>query len=186
MSTLMLDSTAYAVPSDLTARYDVRDIAQWASDTGTPVSTASIATNVNVLAALADASGMVEAACLAADRYTVSDLQNLAGGSGNSSNFIKRLTCDLAVGMLIERRYSYDRDLPRPCQQALVWLEELRAGKRIFAFQEVADAGNPKVTYQSQSDIAKRNLASFQAARFFGADRAEEFVPSTGSANVVP
>src|SRR5579859_2315948 len=137
MSTVISDTTAYATSADLTARYDVRDVCQWVSDTTAPVSQGSLATNAVVTALLADASGMVEAALLAVDRYSATDLQNLITAGGNSANFLKRLVCDLAIGQLIERRPYLDRDIPPAYLRALEWLEDLRNGKRIFAFQEV-------------------------------------------------
>ncbi len=179
MSTVISDLSAYATSADLIARYDVRDICQWVSDTAAPVSQGSLSSNSVLTALFADASGMVEAALLAVDRYSALDLQNLITAGGNSANFLKRLVCDLVAGMLIERRPYLDRDIPPAYLRALEWLEELRNGKRIFAFQEVADAGNAKVTIDSVYDIQSRNLASNQAARYFGADRAQDFVPGT-------
>ncbi len=189
MSTVMTDTTAYANSTDLINRYDARDICQWVSDTAAPVSQGSLPTNAVLTALFQDASGQVEAALLAVDRYSVTDLQNLITAGGNSANFLKRIVCDLVVGMLIERRPFLDRDLPPAYLRALEWLEELRNGKRIFAFQEVADAGNAKITIDSVYDIQSRNLASQQASRYFGADRANDYVPGNApgaGSNVVP
>ena len=194
MSTTITDTTAYAQPSDFLLRYDARDVVQWVSDQTAPVSQASLSTNPNLFAALTDASGMIESALLAAGRYTVQDLQTLltvnAGTTtttiGNSASFLIRLTCDLALGLLIERRPYLERDMPQSYQRALDWLDRLRKGERVFAFQQVVNAGNPMVTFQSQADLAARNLASYQAGRYFGFDRAEEFVPSgTGTGGTV-
>jgi phage gp36-like protein len=189
MSTVLNDTTTYATPQDLVARYDVRDICQWVSDANAPVSPSSLGGNANLLAAIADASGMVEAAVLAAERYSVTDLQNLYASGGNSGQFLIRLVCDLAVGLLIERRPYLERDVPAPFLRALEWLEQLRDGKRILAFQEVAQAALPSVIVDSAADVRNRNLASYQANRFFGYDRGDVSVPGNApgaGASIVP
>jgi phage gp36-like protein len=180
VSTPISNAAAYATSADFVARFDIRDVAQWVSDTGSPVSQASITTtpfNANLLAALADASGMVESACFVSDRYTPNDLTIL---NGNSLALLKRIVCGLAVGMLIERRPFLDREPPKVYEQALEWLDRLRKGERIFALQEAGDAGNPLVTFTSQADLALRNPVSVQMYRFFG-DRGQYFVPGTQS-----
>ncbi len=183
------DSSAYATVADLQARFDTRDLAQWASDTGTPIASGSLATNPALLAMLSDASGIVELACLVGERYSVSDLQTLAAATGNSSAILKRIVCDLAVGMLIERRPFLEREPMQQYLHALDMLQEIRAGKRIFAFIESAQAGNPKDVIDSNLDIDYRNLTTNQASRYFGIDRANRYRPggTTGAgANVVP
>ncbi len=117
---------------------------------------------------------MIEAACLVTERYSVQDLQSLYSTGGNSASFLIRLTCDLAVGLLMERRPYLEREPPPQFTRALEWLQQLREGERIFAFAEASEAGDPQVAQQSQLDLQIANRATYQASRFFGPDRAED------------
>src|SRR5215475_13456156 len=118
MSEPLSSQTAYASVEDLLLRYDSRTIGQLVSDMNTPVAADKLKANDTVLAALMDASGSLESACVAGNRYLPSDLQNLTGAS---QGFLKMLTCDLAMGRLVLRRPTKD-GIPDFYQQALQWL----------------------------------------------------------------
>lgn len=153
---------AYATAQDLLLRYDARRVSDLVSDTGSR----SVYPDQSpvVAAVLDDASGMVESACRASQRYTANDLQAL---TGNTSALLKRLVCDLAFGLLVARRgySSQDQRVMAPQTEAANgMLEMLRRGERIFSDQDNADAGVNVVTlrttppgYTSGTDLAGRS-----------------------------
>jgi phage gp36-like protein len=155
---------AYATPSQLIDRYDVRTIGQLVSDNGIQVSRQDLEANTKVLAALADASGEIEASVLQAKRYTTADL---AGLTGNSANHLTRITCVIAFGFLWERRpYADDDDengRGKAEKRARLALESLRKGQTIFDVDEVKEAGLPAVNEPSIQRIQQQNLPVDQA-----------------------
>jgi phage gp36-like protein len=176
-------TTAYATPADLIARYDKRDIAQWASDTGLPITETKLPNDLNVLAALADASGDIEAACLMSDRYLPQDLGAL---QGNSQNLLKRLTCELAIGYLYERRLRRGEESePAAYKRGLETLERLRKGEWVFGFVEHGDAGVVSHQVEAAGDVEARNMTTFLSARYFGR-RSNRFDFSGNAATVTP
>lgn len=159
--------TAYANGDDLVARKDARILGELVGDADTRITGSSLTGNANLLAALADASGQIEAACFIGGRYTADDLNGL---SGNSQSLLKRLACDLAFTHLHRRRGYDTADLPE-YTQANEMLERLRKGERIFDVEDVKDAGNPQIHTTTASDLATQNLARdrcrlFPARRF--------------------
>ncbi len=164
-STPLSSLTPYASPQDLLERYDVRTVGELASDTGIPLTAQQMKTSARILAAILDASGALESACIVGNRYTPHDLQSLTGAS---ANFCKMLVCDLAMGRLVMARPTKD-ETPQFYTMALQWLERLRLGERIFGLQETADAG-ARITEDPflESDLARLNLATYQCQRLFG------------------
>jgi hypothetical protein len=91
-------------------RHDWRTIDQLASDAEASnyrphpdpeQAKAALAQSARVLACLKDASGMVESAVAHGDAYTV---EQLAALQGVSLSLLKRLVCDLAIGLLFLSR----------------------------------------------------------------------------------
>lgn len=148
--------SSYAAPSDLVARYDVRTVGNLCSDNGVVVSPANLATDPNLLAVLADASGEIDAALLQGQRYTTADL---AGLTGNSLAYLKRLACKIAMGLLWERRpYLEDDNKDAALKAARDSLEKLRKGENIFDVTAVKDAGVPSIVTPSVSSVTALNL----------------------------
>ena len=140
---------AYASASDLLLRYDSRRVADLVSDAGERSS--NPASSPVLAAVLDDASGAIDAACRAAQRYLASDL---AGLSGNSLALLKRLTCDLAFSYLVARRgYSANdqRVMAPQAQSASDMLEMLRRGERIF--NDTTDAAAAGVTVHTDRTV---------------------------------
>jgi phage gp36-like protein len=128
---------SYASPADLLARHSIADIGDWASDSGASLTRAQVlAPDPNVIAALLDASGDVEMACSAGQRYSPADLAGLTGATQGS---LKRLVCVLAAYYLAARRIP-DPQL-KGYETALKQLEALRAGALIFGLLPTALAG---------------------------------------------
>lgn len=155
---------AYATAAQLMKRYDVRILGQLVSDNGVQVGKSDLGANENLLTALADASGEIDASVLQASRYTVAQLAAL---TGNSANYLIRLTCTIAYGLLWERRSTLlelDEDAGDTAQKrARQALEQLRKGQQIFDIEEVKQAGLPAISTPSITRIQSLNLAVDQA-----------------------
>lgn len=164
MSTASSSSTAYASSADLIARYDKRAIRQLASDTETEVLDADLPTNTRVLACLNDASGMVEAAVTQAACYSLADLAAL---TGVGLAFLKRLVCDLTMGLLFLARPDREGAPPKAYDAALQTLQDLQDGKRVFGLVEAKEAGRMDVNVETAQDVESRNGVVVMADRFF-------------------
>ena len=75
----------------------------------TTASTSQILASAKVAAALGDAAGMIDGACLAGERYTPEDLAGMAAledddPAVNGRDLLLRLNCSLAYGLLVQLR----------------------------------------------------------------------------------
>lgn len=162
--------TAYADPDDLFERYDIRTIADLISVTGARVggtvpNPVTVAADPRLLTMMADASGMIEAAVLHAGRVTPADLAVL---QGNGLAFLKRLVCDLTIGMLYQNRPDKGA-VPQQALNALKTLDDLKNGALIFGFQEQADAGLLSAKTETAADVYHRHgIVACAAHRYFG------------------
>jgi phage gp36-like protein len=132
---------AYATYQDMTKRYDERTIKDLVSDSGVPA--VSLSGNGNLEACLDDATGAIKAALLVGGMYQESDLDSLSGESGE---YLKRITCEIALAYLILRRpdkYGKASQEVRESQEAL--LEMFRGGARVFNIDENKAAGLPTI-----------------------------------------
>ena len=121
-------AATYADGTQFLQRYDTRLVGELVSDTGTAV--ASPSGNANLSAALNDASADITSAATAGGAYTV---DVLIGLSDESDPLIIRLTCDLAIGYLFQRRGQGMPDGIRDVvDRANDKLGQLRRGVRLF------------------------------------------------------
>lgn len=164
MSTPSSGSDSYADSDDLIARYDVRSVIELASDDTTPIAESDLTTDPRVLACLQDASGMIEAACTVGRRYTPADLAAL---TGNSAQFLKRLCCDLAMGMLFLARPDRKGDPPKAYETALEFLKALSHGEWVFGLLESQNSGNLSHYVETADDVENRHGLVVAARRFF-------------------
>ena len=134
---------AYAEPSDMRIRYDERNLAELVSDSDSAVALVDLDTNVNLLAALSDASGNVNAALLTGNRYQVADLAAL---TGDALGDLKRIVCTQAFVYLRQRRGGgYPSELEaieRDEKQVEARLDLLRRGVNVFNLEDQKDS-NP-------------------------------------------
>jgi phage gp36-like protein len=133
---------SYASVADLVARFDVRVVGDLAADTGERISSTTLTSNANVQAALDDASGEIDSVILVAKRYTSAELSAL---TGNSLSYLKRITCEIAMHLLVERRLylSTEEFGERMFTRYKDRLNELRSGTRIFNIGDADAAGLP-------------------------------------------
>jgi phage gp36-like protein len=158
--------TAYATGSDLIARYDVDLIGDLATDDRETLDRDLVADSGKVATALADASGEVEVAMMAGGRYTIENLQTLAG---NSANHLKQIVCGLAMAALYRRRpeaasRELIEDLTRDAREAI---RSLRRGENVFGIQANIEAMIPELTGPSAIDHEDRNDLSVRMGRYF-------------------
>lgn len=152
----------YADPDQMMARIDSRIIGQLLSDDGSQVSEAAAREHPILLEALEDASGQIRSAALVGHKYTEANLETLAR---NRDAFLMRLTCDLALGFLYNRRQSAT-EIPMNVIRAEEWLAALRFGERILNVEENKTAGNPTNGYITDAVRSNLNLVS-DRNRFF-------------------
>jgi hypothetical protein len=152
---------AYCTAAYFIRNYDNRQLQQNLSDTGTPVSADDLTTNTTLLQLLEEASEMIAAAVEVGKRYTPAQLTALAALE-SGGYLLKRLTGDLAYGLLMSRRGRAAADVQRLAPMygyALQTLEQLRTGAHLFP--GVPDGTHPEA---GLPDVADLN-SSTQTAR---------------------
>lgn len=162
---------AYANSSNLIAAFDVRDVRDLASDTGTAVDEAALPTSEPIVLALERASGDVDAAAMVGKMYTESDLSQL---TGNARSMLIGMVCDRAMAYLMRRRPEKFSDVAIEAILARTdkFLDSLRDGQRVFNVATVLDAGLPTIDGPEAVDYEEMNLIT---------DRTHHFYPSRAS-----
>src|SRR5262245_57392173 len=153
--TVISGAAPYATVDDFLLRWDERTVARLLSIDGTALSHAQILASPKLAAFLKEASGEVEAGCLAGERYTVADLVALAGTNGGAE--LSGLVCDLAMWRLWDHRPDRQGKPPERALNARKKLDRLRAGDLIFPLAGAADAGVLDHEYRSEADILQMN-----------------------------
>lgn len=153
---------SYATSQDFIKRYDARVLGGLVGDNGDPVTGLSLLSNANLQAALDDASGMIDAAVLVAEKYSPSDLTNL---TGTSQAYLIRITCNLAFGLLSMRRGQPTEEIAQ-YQEAVETLSQLRNGERVFAVAANEEAGLPDAQFPSASVYSNLQLMRDVAKNF--------------------
>lgn len=148
---------AYITAAQFILQYDKRRIAQLLSDTGTPITAAALTSDATLAQILEEASGYVSAACRVGQRYLAASLDTCAAASTPSGNLLRRITGDLAFGLLVARRGLSMDELYKQApfyQMAMGYLEQLRLGERLFDIDTTAQAGVPDVAVLGSANDA--------------------------------
>lgn len=152
---------AYATVADLIARFDRRDIQALVSDTQFQVELMELGENAALLAALDDASGIIDAALLKANRYSTDDLNGL---TGNSLALLKRICCAQVMVLLLERRPDRDPErLEAQTNLAESYLKRISKGEDVFDLEPVKEAGLPETVGPTLVDLDNLNMPSFRS-----------------------
>lgn len=164
-------STPYCTAADVIDVCDVRTLGDWLSDTGQRLTpgevTSSGESGGRLYRFMQEASGEIESAVFRGGRLTAADLAAL---TGNSLRKLKALAAGYAVFLAWDHRPGAfgKSEMPARAGKALEDLDLLCAGERIFAFQEMADAGRIDHEVEDRADVAARNGIAYRARRFFG------------------
>lgn len=148
---------SYATPQDMQKRYDWRELGDLLADSNEQASALDQVTsgnqyNTTLLEMLADASGDIEAALLAAGRYQTTDLTGL---TGNSLSLLKRITCEIAIAYLFERKPTYNAEkLEKFEKSKAAHLQRLADGKNVFNLPLIVAAGSPTTDGPTSLDYA--------------------------------
>lgn len=155
--------TAYATYSDMSKRFDARTLKDLVSDTGIPA--VSLSANDNMDAALDDATGAIKSALMVGSQYQEDDLDAL---TGESAEYLKRITCEIAMAYLILRRpekYGKASQEVRENQQAL--LDMFRSGARVFNIDANVNAGLPSVNGPNAATYERLNMIPDRTRNFY-------------------
>lgn len=157
---------AFCTIEQMLERYDWNTIAELLTDksqsgTVTKLTLAEVQASTVLETILREGAGWIEAAVMAGGKYTVEDLEALAGT--NSGELLAGLNADLGMWRLYDRRPDRKAEKPQRCDDAKQMLVELAEGAKIFSFQEAADAGRMDTEYPRHSPTVRR------ASRYFGA-----------------
>lgn len=156
---------AYASVSDLLDRYDARVIGDLVSDDNTQVAAADLESNSKLQSMLDDASGDIEAALNTGERYSQQDLASL---SPHSQSHLVRITCDVAMSLLLRRRVNLDPEKAKAqIELAETHLERLRKGIDVFGLEVHKAAGLIDEAGPSTVDISNLNLLTSRVKNTF-------------------
>jgi phage gp36-like protein len=156
--------TAYATPSDMLERYDVRLIAELASDEDVALTRDEVLTDTKVLGALLSSSGDIDVRLRSGKRYTP---EKLAALDTNSAAHLKDVVCTLAMARLFRRRTDKTNcELAKLIrEEAAEYLDRLAKGENVFGViddETNLNAGLPQLSGPTSVQIEDRN---FLAAR---------------------
>lgn len=165
MSTVNSTSSPYCTPAQYLKYADARTTGDLVGDVGQRVDPPTLLTDAVLAAALLRASGDVEAACLAGERYLPADLTALAGTAGGE--YLAGLVADLALGYLYRRRPDKGK-APGAVEDALAKLAALKSGEAVFGIVEVEQAGRGSHEVETASDVEDRALTATEMSRYFG------------------
>lgn len=158
--------SAYATGNDLIERYDIDLVGDLGTDNREPVDRAAIPSLPFIATALLDASGEIDVALQSGARYSPADLAAL---TGNSVNKLKRITCDIAMALLLQRRtdLQYQELAERVASIARSHLAALARGENVFGIPAVTEAGIMSMQHVSSVDIDSRNNLTTRMSRVF-------------------
>jgi hypothetical protein len=171
--TPLSNAGSYLPVAEFLKRCDKRSVARLANDLSATdkadvnALVAQLPTNQNLLAALLDASGELESACLVGNRYQPADLAALTGASQGK---LYRLLTWMTLCYLYERRPPREKDQPPPWyyDRAREELDRLEHGERVFGFVESAKAGRMTADPISAADVQNQHTTVTQCRRLFG------------------
>lgn len=166
---------SYCTADQFFQRYDWRALADLLSDTGLAAApdAPTLAANINLDHLLREASGTLEAAALAGERYTATDLNaiitpDLAGNISNSGEMLIGMVATMAIPLIYRRRPDVTLPIMAQLEEAERKLAALYDGVRIFGFRETQDAGVADSEIETVQIVENRRLISYTARPVFG------------------
>lgn len=149
---------SYASSSDMVTRIREQTLMDLVTDTGDRPESAALLTDAKLLAALADASAVIDAALVVGRRYTPDQLEAL---TGSSQNLLKRMTCEIALAFLLERNPGYSNDLYERYESIRErYLTRLQQGVDMFNLDAELNASLPTIDGPSSVTYERMNCLS--------------------------
>jgi phage gp36-like protein len=157
---------SYATPTDIKARFDARVIGDLVGDVGTRVDATGLNTDTVLQACLDDASGAIDAALLSGQRYIPTDL---AGLTGSSAKHLVRITCDVAMMYLADRRVYAKRNetVEKIVERSLTYLKQLASGEDLFYIPAAVAAAAPVTTGPTTTTLENLNSIRRRTRKYF-------------------
>lgn len=165
----------YASGDDLVQRYDVDLIADLCQDSREELDwqadITALTEHPNVMSALEDASGEIDAALRAGGQYTPEDLAGLIAGPVTEATrkHLIRITCAIAMSILVERRLDRvsmeTADWLRKAAKG--WLDALRRGENVFGIAANDGASRIDIETVQSTQIENLRLLPGRMARYF-------------------
>lgn len=130
---------ALATGEDLIERFDVETLQGLISSNGQTIPRDQVAGHSRITTALESASGRVEAALRAGDRYSPTQLATLAG---NSLAHLVNMVCTIAMADLLRYKPGTHKELQEQLSaRAEDHLKLLMDGKNVLGLEEHVEAG---------------------------------------------
>jgi hypothetical protein len=168
--------TTYLPAAEFLKRTDVATVGDLCGDNRVRIAPTALVTDPNLAAALLDASGELESACMVGQKYQPADIAALVANVSAGQAKVYRLLTAITKVFLVERRpgANVPEEFMAGVDRAVAQLEAIAKGTMIFSFTEAAEAGkmhNPEV---EPWDVVRRKGPVVQAERYFGirSDRA--------------
>lgn len=157
---------AYATQTDVLTFFRQITVQDLLSDDATGEYTGTIASDSTLGSLLEAASGDVEAACGVSNMYSPTDLAAL---TGNSLMLLKRLVCQKAMILLVQRTPEKWSDEYWQKQEERVdnYLDRLRKGERLFDDESKRDAGLPTIDGPTAVQLTNLNVITTRTHNFF-------------------
>jgi hypothetical protein len=152
--------TSYASQDDMIVRFDVRTLGDLLADNNVRLTSSQVQNSTVLAELLLQASGELETACIAGQRYLPADLSALRGASQSK---LKGIVCSLAFQALMDRRPNIIAQEPKAIGKAFELLNQLRQGERIFSLVESEQAG-----FTVERIVESCALVSTRAYRMLG------------------
>lgn len=158
-------AAAYVDVADLLVRSDRNDVAELASDDGTPIPEVALPSDPIVNAILEDAEGEVIANLLSGGRYSTEDLDLL---TGSALSFLKRMICAIAMLHLYARRPSWKPELlDSYAKLSEMYFKKMASGEAIFGGDSNREGASlASVDGPSLSDIRDLNMITDRSGYF--------------------
>jgi hypothetical protein len=172
-------STSYLSAVTFLQLRDVLTTGDLTRDDGVQNTASELVTDPILALVLQVASGQVEAACVAGQRYMPADLQALVAAGGNGAAYLWSIIADIAAFELAKRRWRFSGDVAKSYERATKLLDSLRSGENVLPFLEAEKAGDADTTYFDPSDVNRLGLVSSQT-RIFGDNLTQYITPFGG------
>ncbi|CAK9093030.1 Uncharacterized protein SCF082_LOCUS43762, partial [Durusdinium trenchii] len=138
-----------------------------------------------VTTALDDASGKIKGALRKGNRYLPADLSAL---TGESLALLKRITCDIAMALLLDRRIDADADQSQKRhERAERYLEQIAAGDIVFDVDDVIEASNAEHIEHTEIDLVTtdKHLLRQRTKNYYPVGGVQTIKVDTGTSNAL-